>query len=275
MLREDEERARLIRRSTKQAIALAMEGRWREAVATNKSILENYPDDVDACNRLGRAYMELGDYQLARESYSRAKEIDPYNAIAEKNLRRLSHLREAGTVSGESSDRVEPQVFIEETGKTGVVSLYRLAPKEVLAEIDAGDKVNLKIVDSNLIVENRHQQYLGQVEPKHSQRLIKLIKGGNRYTATVISSSEDMMAVIIRGTYQHPSQEGQLSFPSKGVGSLRPYVSDKILRRQIEFDEATATEPGYITAGEDETELLSEETNEEGDEEDEEEEQEV
>ena len=269
MLYEDEEQARLIRRSTKQAIALAMEGRWREAVAANKGILENYSDDVDAFNRLGRAYMELGEYSLAREAYSRAKELDPYNAIAERNLRRLSHLRETGVISGEGFDRVEPQVFIEETGKAGVVSLYRLAPKEVLAEVDAGDKVNLRIVDSNLTVENRRQQYLGQVEPRHSQRLIRLMKGGNKYTATVISSSEDMMAVIIREIYQHPSQEGQLSFPSKGFGSLRPYVSDKILRRQIEYDEAIATEPGYITAGEDEAGLLSEEPTDEGNEEEE------
>ncbi len=264
---EAEEKARLVRRNSKQAIALAMEGRWREAVASNKRIIENYPDDVDAYNRLGRAYMELGEYSLAREAYSRAKEIDPYNTIAEKNLRRLSHLGETGTISGEGFQRVEPQVFIEETGKAGVVSLYHLAAKEVLAQVDAGDRVNLKIADSNLIVENSRQQYLGRVEPRHSQRLIKLMRGGNMYKATVISSSEDMMAVIVREIYQHPSQEGQLSFPSKGFGSLRPYVSDKILRRQIEYDEAAVTEPDYITPDEDEAELLPGESVDDGDQE--------
>lgn len=257
MLHETEEQARLKRQNSKKAIALAMEGRWREAVAANKIIIENYPDAVDAYNRLGRAYMELGEYSLAREAYSRTKEIDPYSTIAEKNLRRLAHLKETGTLPEEGFQRVEPQVFIEETGKAGVVRLYRLAAKEVLAEVDAGDRVNLRIIDSNLVVENLRQQYLGQVEPRHSQRLIKLIKGGNRYMATVISSSEDMMAVIIREIYQHHSQGGQLSFPSKGIGSLRPYVSDKILRRQIEYDEAIETEPDYMTIGVDETELLS------------------
>ena len=89
------EEARLIRQSSKRAVALAMVGRWREAVETNKSIIENFPSDVDAYNRLGRAYMELGEYLKARQSYGRAKELDPYNAIAEKNLGRLSHLGEA------------------------------------------------------------------------------------------------------------------------------------------------------------------------------------
>ena len=259
MAYDKEEQVKLIRQRSKQAIALAMEGCWREAVEANKGIIEDFPDDVDTYNRLGRAYMELGEYSLAREAYSRTKGLDPYNTIAEKNLRRLAHLSEAGPVAEEGFHRVEPHVFIEETGKAGVVSLYRLAPKEVLAGVDAGDRVNLKVVNSNLTVEDIHQRYLGQVEPRHSQRLIRLMKGGNMYTATVISSSEDMLAVIIRETYQHPSQEGQLSFPSKGFGSLKPYVSDKILRRRIEYGEAVAREPDIISAGEDEAELLSEE----------------
>jgi tetratricopeptide (TPR) repeat protein len=263
---EREEKTRQIWRSSKQAIALAMEGRWREAVAANKGIIEHYPDDIDACNRLGRAYMELGEYTLAREAYSRAKEIDPYSTIADKNLRRLANLKENGAVSGEDFQRVEPQVFIEETGKAGAVSLHHLADKEVLAEVDAGDKVNLKIKDTRLTVENNRRQYLGQIDPKHSQRLIRLMQGGNTYSATVISSSENMLAVIIREVYQHPSQEGQLSFPSKGLGSLRPYVSDKILRRRIKFDEA-AVEPAYLDTGEDDTEMLPDDSIDEGDEE--------
>ena len=255
MPRDTEEKARLVRRNSRQAIDLAMEGRWREAVAANKSIIESYPDDVDAYNRLGRAYMELGEYSLARIAYSRAKEIDPYSTIAERNLRRLSYLEEAGVTAEEGSRPVEPQVFIEETGKAGVVSLYKLAPQQVLAGVDAGDKVNLKSAGSSLVVENSRRQYLGEVEPRYSQRLVKLMRGGNEYTATVISSSDDMMAVIIREVYQHPSQEGRLSFPPKGFGSLRPYVSDRILRRQLEYGE-TASEPGYQVAGEDEAEFL-------------------
>ncbi len=251
-----EEQVRLRWQNSKQALVLAMQGRWREAVAVNKKIIEDFPSDVDAFNRLGRAYMELGEYSLAREAYSRAKEIDPYNTIAEKNLRRLSHLGEGVAAEEGSFHRVEPQHFIEETGKAGVVSLYRLAPKEVLARVVAGDKVYLRIDGASLIVENGRGQELGQVEPKHSQRLIKLMDGGNSYMATVISSSEDMMAVIIREVYQHPSQVGQLSFPGKGFESLRPYISDRILRRQLEYEEEAVAQPNYTIVGGDGGELL-------------------
>jgi tetratricopeptide (TPR) repeat protein len=274
---EKEEQARLMRQQSKQAIALAMEGRWREAVEANKAIIEGFPDDVDSYNRLGRAYMEMGEYALAKDAYTYAKKLDPHNNIADKNIRRISHLIETGAKPEENTAKVEPNVFIEETGKAGVVKLYHLAPKKDLAKVDAGDKVILKIADSNLVVENNHKVYLGLIEPRHSQRLIRLMNGGNQYSATVISATEDNLAIIIRETYQHPSQFGQLSFPSKGLNSVRPYVSDKLLRRRLEYDDSL-TELEYPIDSGDDVELLTEdiaEDNSDGDDINEEDEQEV
>ena len=242
MAYQEEEEVRLKRQRSKHAIALAMRGRWREAVAANRDIIESFPSDVDAYNRLGRAYIELGEYSRAREAYGRTIELDPYNVIAQKNLRRLSYLGEAVVGSEADSDKAEPQHFIEETGKAGVVDLYRLAPREILARMVAGNRVYLKVDGSDLTVENGRGEYLGQVEPKHGQRLIKLMEGGNRYTAAIVSSMEDKVTVIIREIYQEPSQAGQLSFPSKVVEGLRPYISDKLLRRGLGYEEALAEE---------------------------------
>ncbi len=261
---QEEERTRLRRLSSKQAIALAMQGRWREVVAANKSLLESFPNDVDAYNRLGRAYMELGEYSLAREAYERAIELDPYNIIAEKNLNRLSHLGETVVSSEGSFHKVEPQQFIEEVGKAGVVNLCHLAPPETLAKTVAGGKVSLKIDGPSLIVENSRGEYLGQVEPKHGQRLIKLMEGGNEYTAAIVSSTEEAVTVIIREEYQDPSQAGRLSFPLKRGAGFRPYVAgrmgDRIIRRDLEYEEALPGMPSYTIIGGEETELLSEES---------------
>ena len=256
----DEERLiRLRWQHSQQAIALAMQGRWRDAVAVNKGIIESAPTDVDAHNRLGRAYMELGEYSQAREAYKRAIELDPYNTIANKNLRRLSHLGETLVSSEVDSHKVEPQHFIEETGKAGVVNLYHLAPPEILARMVAGDRVYLKTDGASLIVESGRGEYLGQVDPKHGQRLIKLMEGGNKYTAAIRSSTEDKISVIIREVYQDPSQVGRPSFPPKGVKGLRPYISDRIIRRELEYEEALSEKPGYTIIGGEEGELLPEE----------------
>jgi len=243
MTYQEEEQVRLRRQRSKNAIALAMEGRWREAVAANKEIIESFPNDVDAYNRLGKAYMELGEYSLAKEAYAKAIELDSYNIIAQKNLRRLSYLGEAAATPEADSAKAKPEHFIEETGKAGVVSLYRLAPREVLAKIVAGDRVYLKVNETSLAVENSRGQYLGLVEPRHAQRLIKLMEGGNRYAGAIVSSAEDRVNVIIREIYQDPSQAGQLSFPPKGGEGLRPYLSDKMLRRELEYAETSEELP--------------------------------
>ena len=247
MLREEERLIRLKQQRSKEAIDLAMQGRWGEAVAVNKEIIEQSPGEVEAYNRLGRAYIELGDYAQAKEAYQRAIEFDPYNVIAQKNLRRLPYLGEAGSEA--DYDRAEPQYFIEETGKAGVVNLYRLAPPEVLARMAAGNKAYLKVDGSGLTVTNARGEYLGQVEPRHAQRLIKLMEGGNQYAAAIVSAAEDRVLVIIREAYQDPSQAGQLSFPPKSGESLRPYLSDKMLRRELEHIETEAEEPAETESG--------------------------
>jgi len=264
MAYHEEEQTRLRRQSSKQAISLAMEGRWREAVAANKTLVESFPNDIDAYNRLGRAYMELGEYSLSRKAYERASELDPYNIIAKKNLQRLSHLGEAVVDSEGGSYKVEPQQFIEEVGKAGVVSLHRLAPPEVLARTVDGSRANLRIEGPRLVVVNNRGEYLGHVEPKHGQRLIKLMEGGNKYAAAIISSTEEAVTVIIRETFQHPSQAGRPSFPSRGPEGFQPYVDDRIgdrmIRRKLEYEEALPEESGYAIVGGDEMEIFTDES---------------
>ena len=259
MAYQEAEQVGLKRRRSKQAIALAMEARWREAIAVNKEIIESFPNDVEAYNRLGKAHIELGEYSEARDAYKRAMELDPYNAVAMKNLRRLAHLGEVVSGTKGDSDKAGPEHFIEEVGKAGVVNLSRLGPPETLARMVTGDRIYLKIDGPNLMVENGGGEYLGQVEPKHGQRLIRLMEGGNEYTAAIISSAEDTMTIIIREVYQHPSQAGRLSFPARGAEGLRTYVSDRILRRELEHEEELVEEPGFTIIGGEETEILREE----------------
>ncbi len=256
---QEEERTRLRRQSSKQAIALAMQGRWQEAVAANLSLLESFPTDVDAYNRLARAYMELGDYALAKTAYEKTVELDPYNTIARKNLNRLSHLGETPVSAEAGFARVEPQQFIEEVGKAGVVNLHRLAPPGILAKTVAGSRVNLKTDGANLVVENSRGEYLGQAELKHGPRLIKLMERGNQYSATIVSSTAEAVTVMIREVYQHPSQAGRLSFPSKGADGFRPYIGDRMIRRELEYEGALSGQPGYTIIGGEETEVLPEE----------------
>jgi len=234
----EEDKARLRRKASQEAIALAMQSRWQEAVTVNQSILEIFPTDIDAYNRLGRAFMELGAFAKAKEAYNRTLELDPNNSIAQKNLQRLSLLPDSQVRVKEERREVAPALFIGEMGKAGVVNLQNLAPREVLARMAAGNKVCLKVRGQQLIVENEQGEYLGLVEPPHGFRLARLIDGGNKYTAAIVNIDSDSARVIIREVFQHPGQVGRLSFPVKAVEGFQPHVKDTLLRHEAVEEEA-------------------------------------
>jgi len=249
--------AGLRRRLTKEAIALAMQGRWEEAVAANRSIVEVFPQDINAHNRLGKALTELGRYAEAKEAYMRALEIDPKNSIARKNLRRLSLLKDVNQVPAGRPHRVSPQLFIEETGKAGVANLEQLAPREVLAKMSAGDPVFLRPKGRGLIAESKLGEYLGQVEARIGARLAKLIRGGNRYAAAITSSTDGEVKIIITEIFQHPSQAGRPSFPARGYDGFRSYVKDSVLKYELDEEEGLE-DLDYHLEWEDELEPLRE-----------------
>lgn len=234
----EEDKARLRRKASQEAIALAMQSRWKEAVTVNQSILEVFPTDIDAYNRLGRAFMELGAFAKAKGAYSQALALDPNNSIAQKNLQRLSLLPDSQVRVKVKRREVAPALFIGEMGKAGVVNLQELAPREVLARMAAGNQVYLKLRGQQLIVENEQRQYLGLVEPPHGLRLARLIEGGNKYTAAIVNIDNHSARVIIREVFQHPSQVGRLSFPVKAVEGFQPHVKDTLLRHEAVEEEA-------------------------------------
>jgi tetratricopeptide (TPR) repeat protein len=249
--REDEEKARLRQRLSKEAVNLALQGKWEEAEAINRDVIEEFPSDVEAHNRLGRALTELGDFDGARESYLKALELAPDNTIAKKNLARLISLSESMATLGAkpkrpSGSKAQPQrvaldLFITEVGKAGVVNLNNLAPVELLAKMGFGDQVLLDARRQRLVVTNEDGEYLGAVEPKQGLRLIKLMQGGNRYDAAILNVEDDKVQVIIKEVYQHPSQVGHPSFLVKATEHLRSRIRESLLRRGIITDEGEGT----------------------------------
>ena len=233
---QPEEKARLKRQLTEQAISLAMESRWEEAVLANQAIIETHPMDVDACNRLGKAYTELGRYREARASYSRALEIDPNNTIAKRNLTRLSHLDQA-KVEAPLAEKVDPRLFIEEMGKTGFAELQEPAPRDVIAKMSAGDPVYLTQSGRLLEAKNARGEYLGRIEPRLSLRLLNFIKHGNQYAAGITSLDDSNVRIIIKEVHQDPSMAGRVSFPPRGPEGIRPYIKDSLLRYELEDEE--------------------------------------
>lgn len=231
-----EEKTRIRRVKTGQAIQFAVENKWQEAIDANAAVLELFPTDVDAQNRTGKALMELGRYKNARKAYQKSLKVDPNNAIARKNLARLKNLDDVDEV--EPAEKLELDLFIAETGKTGYSILTQPAEREILARLTAGDKVEFKVTGGQVAVHHPDGQYLGMIEPKIGLRLATLIDGGNKYIAAVQSASEEGTQIVIRETHQDPKQAGKLSFPAKGGGAeIRAYTKDSLVRQNIDGED--------------------------------------
>lgn len=74
-----------------KAIKAALRGDWETAVEINLEILSTSPQNIQALNRLGRAYTELGQKEAASDAYKQVLKIDKYDSIASKNLKLLPH----------------------------------------------------------------------------------------------------------------------------------------------------------------------------------------
>jgi len=209
------------------AIKLALMGKWEEAIEVNEELLKDRPDDVDVLNRLGKAYLELGRFEEAEEAYRRALEVDPLNRIAKKNLEKIELLRRGGKVRG---GVLAPELFIEEAGRSCITELINPGDGEVILKLRPGDRVNLRVKGERLIVEDDLGGYIGEVKPKIASRLIKLMRGGNRYEGVVVSSHGGVR-VLLREVYRHPSQFDIPSFP------LEFYEEPSILVGRFEEEE--------------------------------------
>jgi hypothetical protein len=237
-LTEDQARVRRVR--TEQAVQFAMQSRWDDAITANRAIIAAFPREADAYNRLGKALSEIGKIKEAREAYQQALEIEPTNTIARRNLDRLASMK--GKAEPDRAQQVDTSLFIEEMGKTGVSTL-RPANMKMLATLSAGDEVALKGAGSRLTVETIGGDPIGDVEPKLAIRLNKLIAGGNKYAAAVTGLGEDTVRVIIKETFQDPSQVGRLSFPAGRAGDVvRPYTKESLVRSDMDDEDESADE---------------------------------
>jgi tetratricopeptide (TPR) repeat protein len=251
-----EEKARLKKQWTELAIQQALASQWEEAVITNRNILNLFPTEAEAYNRLGKAYSELGQYTEARQAYTQTLKYSPNNTIARKNLDRLALLQEEQVTTVAGVERIDPRLFIEETGKTGVTELINVAQGSALAKVGVGDRVQLHVSGHTIYVRNAAGEDIGQIEPRLANRLINFMEGGNRYAAAILSM--EPVRLIIREEYQHPQMFGKVSFPAQGGGeTIRAYIKDSMLRYDREEEDELLNEDEYYD-GTDETDDMTE-----------------
>jgi len=198
----------------RKAVAAALAGNWKEAEKINKQILKNDRSDIDALNRLARAYAEQGNLKKAKETARKVLKINPFDQIASKSLKKWQSLKRGETiVSGPSS----AEAFLEEPGKTKVVSLLHLGDSSVLAKLDAGDKVKLVSHKHRVSVTTLDGKYIGRLPDDIAAILRRFIKSGYQYQTLIKSIEPRGARVFIREIKRGEKLKDVPSFPAEKI----------------------------------------------------------
>ncbi|OGH47525.1 MAG: hypothetical protein A3A51_02975 [Candidatus Levybacteria bacterium RIFCSPLOWO2_01_FULL_39_10] len=192
-----------------KAIQATLAGNWEEAIKLNKSLVERDPKDVEAFNRMALAYTILGKTKSAKKAYQKVLEIDSLNSIALKNLEKIKKDSKGPNDSGITIQ--VNNIFLEESGKTKVVELINLAQSEILLTLRTGQSVDLTERRFKIFI-SQGKRYIGVLPDDIGKRLIKYIKGGNKYEAYIKSATQQNVSIFIRELKRSARFKDQPSF---------------------------------------------------------------
>ena len=219
-----------------EAVSLALQGEWQRATEVNKAILGLFSDDVEAMNRLVKALIELVRYEEASAVLDKACELAPYNNIAKKHRARLNQLATdvdegiPGPANIKKKTAGAPQIFIEESGKSGTTVLRNTKGNKIVRRLSASEQVVLSRDKNTVIVCTLDGQLIGNLEPKLGNRLARLMDGGNQYAAAVVTVVDDSVSIIIKETFKHRSLQNVCSFPTRAKEEDRVLVKETVAR---------------------------------------------
>jgi hypothetical protein len=217
------------------AVQLAVDARWEEAVELNEFIIQSFGADEGSQNRLGKSLTELGRLEEAKAAYDAALAINPMNPVARKNASKLESLMNAKDILKGGPVKVDLNLFVEEMGKTTTTTL-RSAATEVCSRVAPGDVAELRVDGDGIELDTVRGVRVGSLEPKLARRLLKFIQGGNRYQAGITSCDGNTVKVIVREVYQDSKFLGKPSFPivRRREVEFRPYTRERLVSPDVE-----------------------------------------
>lgn len=207
-----------------EAIAAALSGNWTDAVKINKQILKNDSRDCEALNRLAKAFFELGKTNQAKATCQKVLRIDQFNSISQRNLEKWKQVRSQNKTP---QAKTSPCDFIEESGKTKLISLLNLGDTKIIAKLNCGNEAFLSPRAHRVSIITSNKKYIGRLPDDLAARLKRFIKAGNTYRVLLKSVDSRSIKVFIIETFRAKQLQDTPSFPPEKATRLE--VSDKFI----------------------------------------------
>ena len=223
------------------AIEAALNCQWEQALALNLQICEAEPQNTECLNRIAKAYFEMGDFDKSKKYYQEVVELDPYNTIAQKNLKRVTTIKKSGEGMLNTGTMIHPSMFIEEPGSTKSITLVKVAEPQKLLTLSSGQMINLMPKKNGIVAADQRNNYLGALPDDIAHHLLKLLEGGNQYQALIKNVKSNSMTILVRETFRSKKFKNQASF----LDESRPfsYSSDNITLASDAMPDADGDSP--------------------------------
>lgn len=213
---------------TQMAINAALNSNWSEAAKINQQILNLEENNIEAMNRLAKAFLCEGNIEKAQKTYKKVLELDAYNIIARKNMDKISKLVTANGNGKSNGHRVTETVhinlttvFLTEPGKTKTINLLNLASPAVLASLNCGDRLTIQPKKHSITIATQEGIYLGVLPDDLSFKMLGLISGGNKYEAFVKFATTKALTIFLREVERSSRFANQPSFHDSAVAEDR------------------------------------------------------
>lgn len=193
-----------------KAIQTALEKDWEKAEKINLEILEQNPKDVPSLNRLSLVQVKLGKTKKAIKTLRQVLEIDPSNPIAIKNLKRLKLVKNI-KATAQKEPRISGDLFLEERGKTKVVTLSKSAIPEVLSTLSVGEWLNFD-AKKTIIHVRKGKTYIGSLPDLLAFQLLALLKKGYHYKVYIRRIEPRAVSVFVKEIFRPKKFQGTPSF---------------------------------------------------------------
>ncbi|MBI3397135.1 tetratricopeptide repeat protein [Candidatus Woesebacteria bacterium] len=175
-------------------------------------MISQHPGDIDALNRLARAHAELGNIKEAKKTAEKVLSIDQFNKIAQRCFDKWKELK-SGPLNG--TRPISASIFLEEPGKTKIISLLHPGAENVLAQIETGDELKFITHAHRVNLLAQGGEYVGRLPDDLAAKIKLLLSRGYNYKIITMSADKKEVKIFIRETFRPKDSSDLASFPGE------------------------------------------------------------
>ncbi len=218
---------------SKKAIEAALNHEWQKAIELNSQILEKYPNNMDTKIRLGRALIQVKQFEKAKKIFKEVLATDPINPVALKNLEIAKNKK----IDSKHENGINSNHLLKEPGTTAEITTNIVAKGVTGRDFTIGECLKFKIKKRTVEVykcKKDKETLVSVLEDKDTvYRLNKACDSRAQISGYVVRSADKSLTMIVKCSI--PVFKGEKQ-------DIRPYIKKGLDDIDLEDEESEEEE---------------------------------